>query len=285
MMNFDGSIFKNKVLEKNIISNTLQHSIILKGDEYNTFDTAINIARFLMCKNNGCLNCDNCNNIKENNHPDVFFIDKENGKSEITVDIIKNIKKNMSLKPVVSDYKIYIIKNSQAMNVNAQNALLKSLEEPFSFIKFILCCSSLKKLLPTVVSRCTIYNINSEKLSVDINKTSLNLSIELIKNILQNDHNNILLCITELFKDKKLYNENIDILKLLLKLIIDYKTKKIYDSIIPKDLLNLIDYFDINILFNIYDLVLSIEENITYHLNNNVFSIYIFIKIKAFLEE
>jgi len=279
--------FKNELLYRNLVNNTLQHSIILNGDDYEVFNTALNIACFLMCKNNFCLNCNTCTNIKANNNPDIIVIKKNNDKTEITVDVIKNIKRTISLLPIQSNIKIYIIECAETMNVNAQNALLKSLEEPSDTVKFILCTKDYSKLLPTVLSRCTFYNINGIKGYYDNilnNEIKTNLAVDFLRNILTDNLNSLLVCITDLFKDKSTQQENLTLLKYILKLVIDYKTKKLYYNTILNDSLKIIEFFDINVIFNIYDILLDFEKYVNSNLNSNVSSIYFFIRIKKLLE-
>ena len=104
-----------------------------------------------------CFSCDQCRKILDREHTDIKIIspEKEAGKSkiEIRVDTIRNVRKEAYVLPTDCEYHIYIINESEKMNVNAQNALLKILEEPPQNTIFILLAPSKELLLPTVVSR------------------------------------------------------------------------------------------------------------------------------------
>ena len=94
---------------------------------------------------------------------DVTIIEPENGL--IKVDVIRALSENIMLKPTVSNRRVFIINNADAMNESAQNALLKILEEPPSYAVIILITSNKEKILMTIKSRCTI--INFKKLTND----------------------------------------------------------------------------------------------------------------------
>ena len=88
------------------------------------------------------------------NHPDFMFIDAEDRKS-IKIEQIRYLQGKIAEKPVISQKKIYIINDADTMTVEAQNCLLKTLEEPPEYAIIILILSNENKLLTTIKSRCT----------------------------------------------------------------------------------------------------------------------------------
>ena len=87
-------------------------------------------------------------------HPDFMLIEPEDGKS-IKIEQIRYLQEKIAEKPIMSDKKVYIINNSDSMTTEAQNCLLKTLEEPPEYAIMILVLSNENKLLTTIKSRCT----------------------------------------------------------------------------------------------------------------------------------
>ena len=112
------------------------------------------VAKALLCEHkDGCGECAACKQVDSLNHPDLIYITHE--KYEIRVDDIrKGINETIDIKPYSGDYKIYIIDDADRMNAGAQNALLKTLEEPPAHVIFILATTEPHKILPTIISRC-----------------------------------------------------------------------------------------------------------------------------------
>lgn len=86
--------------------------------------------------------------------PDYVFVDKKEDKKDILVEQIReNIIEKIYMKPAVNDKKVYIINNAHLLNIQAQNALLKTLEEPPPYVVIILVCTNVQAFLPTIISR------------------------------------------------------------------------------------------------------------------------------------
>lgn len=121
-----------------------------------------------------CNDCPSCNAINEGSHPDVIEIDAA---SNSGVDEVRELIEKVKYAPIQSRYKIYIIDEVHMMTNNAFNALLKTLEEPPSYVIFILCTTEPYKLLPTILSRCQRYEF--KKISDSELK---NLLVRVLKN-------------------------------------------------------------------------------------------------------
>lgn len=137
----------------------VSHAYILSGEKgIGKKITAEAFALNLLCDNrdedgNACFRCPSCKKIMENNHPDVIRVTHEKP-SIITVDEIREqLIDTIDIRPYYGKYKIYIVNDADLMNQQAQNALLKSLEEPPEYVVIMLLCQDEKNLLDTIYSR------------------------------------------------------------------------------------------------------------------------------------
>lgn len=93
-------------------------------------------------------------------HPDITKIEAE--KNSIGIDLIRNLKRQIAYKPFESDHKIIIIEEAEKLTIEAQNALLKTLEEPPNATILILTTKNYDLLLPTIISRCQLIFLGSQ---------------------------------------------------------------------------------------------------------------------------
>lgn len=159
-MNFSNIIGNEdiKVLLDNLIkTNSLVHSYMFMGvDGIGKMLFANDFAKMILChgQSKACNSCSSCIKFNSNNHPDFIQIDSEDDKS-IKINKIRFLQEKISEKPIISDRKVYLINNCDLMTVEAQNCLLKTLEEPPEYAVIILVLSNENKLLSTIKSRCT----------------------------------------------------------------------------------------------------------------------------------
>ena len=136
-------------------------------------------AKALDCKEglgHQCNHCDSCEKIMHGQHPDVIEIDAA---SNSTVDSVRQLIENVSYQPLLSRYKVYIIDEVHNMSDSAFNALLKTIEEPPSFVIFILATTDPQKVLPTILSRVQRF---------DFSKVRDEDLIKNMKRVLDNEH-------------------------------------------------------------------------------------------------
>ena len=160
MSGFD-LLFGNENL-KNFITRpgASPHAVLIEGKEGSGKSlAALLTACALSCEaeNKPCLDCPACRKILSGGTPDVQTVSVESGKKFISVDSIRRVRTDANNAPVELPVRVYIIERADKMNIPAQNAFLKVLEEPPAHARFILKAESSAPLLPTVISRCTLF--------------------------------------------------------------------------------------------------------------------------------
>lgn len=150
--------------EEAIKMEKVSHAYLLSGEDGSGKMTiAKAFAKALLCEHgNGCGECTACRQVDSGNHPDLIYITHE--KYEIRVDEIrKGINETIDIKPYSGNYKIYIVDDADRMNQGAQNALLKTLEEPPAYAVILLLTNNKDRLLDTILSRCVSMTLGSVK--------------------------------------------------------------------------------------------------------------------------
>lgn len=147
-----------EILQDEIRKDRISHAYLFSAKEGSgKSKLAFEFAKASFCEEaevDSCGSCINCRKMDHQNHPDYKVISVLEGKSAISIDQIRELKKEIAYKPYDSDHKIYIIEKAEKMTKEAANSILKTLEEPPSFATIILLVEDSGKLLPTIVSRC-----------------------------------------------------------------------------------------------------------------------------------
>lgn len=175
-----------KVFLDNLIkTNNVVHSYMFIGpDGIGKVLFAKDFAKMILCQNSNkaCNHCSSCIKFDSDNHPDFMLIDSEDGKT-IKISQIRFLQERISEKPIVSSKKVYIINNSDLMTVEAQNCLLKTLEEPPEYAIIILVLSNENKCLSTIKSRCTkiaFQKLRNSDLTQYANENNLEINSSLL---------------------------------------------------------------------------------------------------------
>ena len=158
-MSFNDIIGNDKVkniLTKSLNNNTVLHSYMFIGEQGIGKKLIANqFAKMILCENFDLTECDECKSCVEfngGNNPDYIYIEPD-GKV-IKIEQIREMQTRVIEKPVNSNRKVYIINDADLMTKEAQNCLLKTLEEPPEYIVIILIVSNENKVLTTIKSRC-----------------------------------------------------------------------------------------------------------------------------------
>ena len=147
-------------LGKAIESGTLPHAFLIGGPSCSGKSTlATEIAAAINCEKKSdsdtlpCGSCSCCRRIYEGNFPDVKLLQKKKDKATLGVEAVKDFREDMFLSSTESESKIYIIDDAECMTPEAQNALLKVLEEPPKSVSIILLAKECDRILITIKSR------------------------------------------------------------------------------------------------------------------------------------
>lgn len=154
--NIIGNTNVKEYLNKSISQDNILHSYLFLGTEgIGKLLVAKEFARKILClentKDETCT-CKSCTCFNSQNHPDFYIINEEG--ENIKIDTIRQITEKVIEKPIISNKKVYIINDCDKMTKEAQNCLLKTLEEPPEFVTIILISSNENIILNTIKSRC-----------------------------------------------------------------------------------------------------------------------------------
>ena len=297
-----------KTLRNQIENNNIGHAYLFSGTRgTGKTSTAKIFARAVNCLNNidhePCNECEVCKDILNDNIMDVVEIDAASNNS---VDDIRELRESVKYSPTKSKYKVYIIDEVHMLSQGAFNALLKTLEEPPSYVIFILATTEPHKIPATILSRCqrfdfkrvTVKDITSRmqricaEENIEVEEKALNLIARNSQGALRDALSILDQCIS--FGDEKIeYNDvvellgtvNIEQLFDLAQYIIDQNTKeslKVLNEFIiwGKDIRNLIndliDHFR-NLMIckvsNDLDEIISLPEEIIEQLKKQAESV------------
>ena len=148
-------------LQNAIRTNTLAQAFLFCGPRGVGKTTCARI----MAKTINCMNptadmeaCDECESCRSFNNSNSFNIYELDAASNNSVDDIRNLVEQVRIPPQVGKYKVYIIDEVHMLSPAAFNAFLKTLEEPPAYAKFILATTEKHKIIPTILSRCQIFD-------------------------------------------------------------------------------------------------------------------------------
>ena len=153
---------------RNAVSNDkVSHAYILNGERGSGKKLLANLfAMSLLCEEGGpdpCNQCHSCKQAESGNHPDIIRVTHEKPNSISVDDIRTQVNHTVDIKPYQGPYKVYIIPQADLMTVQAQNALLKTIEEPPEYAVFLLLTENAEMLLPTINSRCVMLKLRNIK--------------------------------------------------------------------------------------------------------------------------
>lgn len=269
---------------KQLIINTFHENnnshafLLVTNNVERCYQDVIDIIKIINCNNGGNDDCNICNTIDKNTNPDVIIVSPD-GK-EIKVDAVANIIDSFSTKPLINKYSIYVVREADKLNVSSANKLLKFLEEPETNIIGFYITEKLQGIIPTIRSRCEIYNyrFGSESLLdlLEISESEyaevFDKTFDLLKKL--NDYPTYLLMLeSKNYADLERYQ--IDLILNLLKKMYTIK----YESILSdkysnvdyvKNILESIDSKDLKTIVNRIRLLDNIIEDSQFNLNKEL---------------
>lgn len=157
-------------LQSAIETGKVSHAYIFNGPEYSgKMMLASAFATALQCESDGerpCLQCRSCHQAADRNQPDIIYVTHEKPNTIGVDDVRVQINNDIAIKPYSSRYKVYIVDEAEKMNTQAQNALLKTIEEPPAYAVILLLTTNADSFLPTILSRCITLNLKAVKADV-----------------------------------------------------------------------------------------------------------------------
>lgn len=141
----------------------ISHAYIINGEKSSGKEFIAKVfAMALQCERGEvepCQECHACRQALSNNQPDIIRVSHEKPNTISVDDIRAQVNNDVAIKPYGRPYKIYIINEAEKMTQQAQNALLKTLEEPPEYAVILLLTANANELLPTILSRCVMLNM------------------------------------------------------------------------------------------------------------------------------
>ena len=153
--------------KSSIETGNVGHAYIISGDAGSGKKAlAYAFADTLECEAGGtepCGNCQSCLQISTGNYPDIITVTHEKPNLISVDEVREQLVNTVDVKPYKGKYKIYVIPDAELLNVQAQNAILKTIEEPPSYAVFLLLTENAETLLPTINSRCVMLKLRNIK--------------------------------------------------------------------------------------------------------------------------
>ncbi len=166
-------------LQNAILQKKVSHAYIIQGERFSGKEFIAKVfAATLQCEKQGIEPCGECHSCKQvmaekreeaekptnlGSQPDIIYVRHEKPNSIGVEDVRSQINHDIAIKPYSGPYKIYIITEGEKMTQQAQNALLKTLEEPPAYAVLLLLTTNTDALLPTILSRCVVLNMRPVK--------------------------------------------------------------------------------------------------------------------------
>ncbi len=212
------------------VRGALPNALIVNGSDPDFLRKySAHLAAAVVCESEDklCGSCEGCRRVLNKITPDVIDIFPEDGKQSINVEQARYIRADAYIAPSELDIKVYILHYADKMNAQAQNALLKILEEPPSFASFILLSSNPAAFLPTVRSRCQLINVEGEEKKKNSKRSkNLMLADRTLEVLAGNRKSELIDISASLSSDRQEYRDYISALMQAFRDIMSYKAGK-----------------------------------------------------------
>lgn len=168
--NVIGHEWAARLLQEHIANGEARHAYLFTGPAgIGRRTLALRFAQALNCANPPepgvpCGACRACQQIERGQHTDLTVVQSERVGADLKIDAVRDLQRSLSLAPYESRYKIALLLRFHEANANAQNALLKTLEEAPGHVILLLTADSAEDLLPTIVSRCEVLRLRPQPL-------------------------------------------------------------------------------------------------------------------------
>ncbi|OIP97307.1 hypothetical protein AUK40_03410 [Candidatus Wirthbacteria bacterium CG2_30_54_11] len=148
-----------RALAMHLEQDMVAHAYFFQGPRgIGRFQVALGFARQLLCEHHALEGdgCRSCGLFEKDSHPDLMVLEVPEGKNSISIDQTREAIQYVNVRPYLGGRKVVVIRDADDMPVEAQNSLLKTLEEPPAYVHFILLGKNQESVLATVLSRCRV---------------------------------------------------------------------------------------------------------------------------------
>lgn len=261
---------------------TFSHAFIIEGgDGKKMLEAALEISLCLMCEGEAkpCLKCKECKKIIKRVHPDIIEVSPKKDRVTIGVDTIREISRDSYILPNEGAKKIYIFTKAEVLTEAAQNALLKTLEEPPSHAVFILLLKEGEGLLQTVLSRCIKLYTKSDFGAKS--KKSSDFPLSFLKSLITGSEFDFILLSNNLPKTREALTDTLDGIRKTVRDILIVKNKSgvpLYNDDKREDIEFLASRYHSKQLVKLFDTAEKSKVNIESNFNLSLAGMLFFIK-------
>ena len=260
---------------KTVNAGNFPHGVLIEcEDEEMSLNLAYVIANALVCEGESkpCGECSACRKASRNNHPDIYETDGKTKKSDaFTVDSVREIRANAFIVPNEANAKIYILKNGQNMNEQAQNALLKILEEPPHYVYFIILTSQKSKMLETVLSRVSVYSLAVQ--NQNITDEEREYVRDFVNAILSPNELKLMEHTSKYIKNNRLAGRILELLCVVCRDALVQKSGFKGDFLFPREASKLCNSFTAKSLVNLVEVCNELSLSVKRNINNNLLTV------------
>lgn len=219
-MNFDGFDFDDNIKQT---FNTLDiqgrvpHAVVIESrDSEKAMNLAVFLSMYAVCTEpvKPCGHCEQCHKAKNKAHADIKYVELPNDRKQNSIEQMREIIGDSVIKPNEADAKVYIFPFADTrLSDIVQNSFLKLLEEPPQNVYFIMLCENSKKLLPTILSRSSVFRLKTKDV---FSEDAVAGAKKIVKGILSTREYNLMQALYAL-SDKNLADEILLVVKLILR--------------------------------------------------------------------
>lgn len=211
----------DEALKQRLVSlysqNRQPHAIVIEGadvEKSERLSVFLTMRAVCRAENKPCGKCEQCIKAKEQAHPDIYYAKPEKKSQIYSIEQMRDIIENASIRPNEADIKIFVFKNADTrLSPVVQNSFLKLLEEPPQNSLFLLLCKNSKGLLNTILSRCTVLTVKGDE---SYSQESLELARAVALGTVAPSEWELLSALSA-FSDRKLADEALSVLTVIFR--------------------------------------------------------------------